>query len=191
MGGCSRPVLSAASAPAKQTNKMGGVGWWRGGTGGKTLVGPWSRCPPRHQQQRHLPEGQSHAPASSCNLGFSSPRKAFTQGREQTLKLAIWGCCSADFSGCFFPRLSRVLRREMQGCCFWAFSHISPGREDDSVISACLGGSREIKKLLGSVQSKQLRWLHLAIALIHPEPVGRSSARSLSGCFSPSALDVF
>lgn len=59
---------------------------------------------------------------------------------------------------------------EGQGCCSWAFSHLSAGREDDSVISACLGGSREIKKLPGSEQSKQLRWLHLAIALIHPEP---------------------
>lgn len=59
---------------------------------------------------------------------------------------------------------------EGQGCCSWAFSHLSAGREDDSVISACLGGSREIKKLPGSEQSKQLHWLHLAIALIHPEP---------------------
>lgn len=41
--------------------------------------------------------------------------------------------------------LSSVLCRETQECSLWAFSCFSPGREGDSIISACLGGSQEIK----------------------------------------------
>lgn len=151
----------------------------------KPTQGVWGNEEP---PASHLCVLCTHAQGAIC--GRYLPKSIYRDSEQTAPKPAALGCGSAGFSGGFSPRLSLVLCRETQGFCLRAFSRISPSREGDSFISACLGGRQEIKSC--RERAKQtVRLPALAIAPIRQEPAGRSAARFLSGCFSPSTRGGF